>query len=58
MKSIRSSQYYYQNVARSPKDAERRAAIEDFAVKLKNIIAHIEAELEGSRRAFPGKGIC
>ena len=58
MKSIRSSLYYYENVAHSPTDVERRAAIESSVVKLKNIIAHIEAELEGNRRTFLGKGTC
>lgn len=48
MKSIRSSLYYYENVALSPTDVERRTAIESSAIKLKNIIAHIEAELEGN----------
>ena len=57
MKSIRSSLYYYENVALSPTDVERRAAIESSAVKLKNIIAHIEAELEGNRRTFLDKEI-
>ena len=58
MKSIRSSLYYYENVARSPTDVERRAAIESSAVKIKNIITHIEAELEGNQRTFLDKGIC
>ena len=57
MKSIRSSLYYYENVAHSPTDIERQAAIESSVVKLKNIITHIEAELEGNRRAFLSKGI-
>ena len=48
MKSIRSSLYYYENVAHSPTDVERRVAIEDTAAKLKKIIAHIEAEVEGA----------
>lgn len=47
MKSVRSSLYYYESVAHSPTDVERRAAIESSAVKLKNIIGHIETELEG-----------
>jgi hypothetical protein len=47
MKSLRSSLYYYENVAQSPLDAERQATIESCAAKLKNIIAHIENELEG-----------
>lgn len=46
MKSIRSSLYYYENVAHSQTDVERRVAIENSATKLKNIIAHIETELE------------
>ena len=58
MKSIRSSLYYYENVAHSPTDAERRETIENSAVKLKNVIAHIEAELEGNQRKFLAKGIC
>lgn len=58
MKSIRSSLYYYESVAHSPTDAERRAVIESSAEKLKNIIAHIEAELEGNQRMFLGSGIC
>lgn len=59
MKSIRSSLYYYENVAHSPADVERRAAIESSAVKLKNIVAHIEAELEGEPwRVFLDEGIC
>jgi len=58
MKSIRSSLYYYENVARSPTDVERLATIESSAVKIKNIITHIEAELEGNQRMFLGKGIC
>lgn len=57
MKSIRSSLYYYENVALSPTDVERRAAIESSAVKLKNIIAHIETELEGNWRTFLDKEI-
>ena len=47
VRSIRSSLYYYENVAHSPTDVERRAAIENSTVKLKDIIAHIETELEG-----------
>jgi hypothetical protein len=58
MKSIRSSLYYYENVAHSPTDAERRTAIESSVVKLKDIIAHIEAELEGNRGSFLSKGTC
>jgi hypothetical protein len=50
MKSIRSSLYYYENVAHSPTDLERRTAIENSAAKLKDIVAHIEAELEGTQR--------
>ena len=41
--------YYYESVAHSPKDVERRTAIESSATKLKNVIAHIEAELEGKQ---------
>jgi hypothetical protein len=47
MKSLRSSLYYYESVANSQTDVERRATIESSAVKLKNIITHIETELEG-----------
>lgn len=50
MKSIRSSLYYYENVANSPTELERQTAIEISAAKLKDIIAHIEAELEGTPR--------
>lgn len=51
MKSIRSSLYFYENVAHSPTDIERRTVIENSAAKLKDIIAHIEAELEGTQRS-------
>ena len=47
VRSIRSSLYYYESVAHSPTDVERRAIIENSAVKLKDIIVHIETELEG-----------
>ena len=58
VRSIRSSLYYYESVAHSPTDVERRAAIENSAVKLKDIIMHIETELEGKlQRAFPDKRI-
>ena len=59
MQSIRSSLYYYESVARSPADVERQAAIESCAVKLKDIIGHLEAELEGKlRRVFPDRRVC
>lgn len=47
MKSIRSSLYYYENVASSSTDVERKAAIGNSAAKLENIITRIEGELEG-----------
>ena len=50
MKSVRSSLYYYENVAHSSTEVERQVAIENSAVKLKNVIAHIETELEGESR--------
>ena len=50
MKSIKSSLFYYEDVAHSPKDSERQGVIENSAAKLKDIIAHIETELEGTRR--------
>ena len=50
MKSTLSSLHYYENVARSPTDIERRAAIESSAAKLKNVIAHIDAEWNGELR--------
>lgn len=50
MKSIRSSLYYYENVASSPTDAERQVSIENSAAKLKNIIACIEGELQGTQK--------
>jgi len=46
MKSIKSSLYYYENVAHSPTGVERQEGIESSATKLKNIIAHIDVELE------------
>lgn len=46
MKSIRSSLYYYESVANSSTDVERKAEIGDSAAKLKTIITHIEGELE------------
>jgi hypothetical protein len=59
MKSIRSSLCYYESVAHSSTDLERRAAIESSAVKLKNIVTHIETELEGKlQRTFADNGIC
>jgi hypothetical protein len=51
MKSIRSSLYYYENVAHSATDVERQVVIENSAAKLKNIIAHIEAELESKSQS-------
>lgn len=58
MKSLRSSLYYYESVANSPTDVERRATIESSAVKLKNIITHIETELEGKLQiTLPDKGV-
>ena len=48
--SILSSLHYYENVARSPTDAERHAAIESSAAKLKNIIARIDAGWNGELR--------
>ena len=58
MKSLRSSLYYYESVANSPTDVERRATIESSAVKLKNIITHIETELEGKlQMTLPDRGV-
>ena len=51
MKSIRSSLYYYENVAVSPTEVERQTDIENSVAKLKDIIAHIEAELEGLQKS-------
>ena len=53
MKSIRSSLYYYESVANSSTEVERKAAIGDSAAKLKTIITHIESELEGALRTVP-----
>lgn len=50
MKSIRSSLYYYENVAQSLTNVERQGVIENSAAKLKNIIGHIEAELESTQK--------
>ena len=50
MKSVLSSLQDYENVARSPTDVERQAAIESSATKLRNVITHIDVEWNGGLR--------
>ena len=50
MGSILSTLHYYENVARSPTDVERHAAIESSAAKLRSVIARIDAEWSSELR--------
>jgi hypothetical protein len=50
IRDLRSSVYYYENVAEADGDSVRKATIEKVATELKQILMKVEQEIEGMLR--------
>lgn len=56
LKDLRSSIYYYENVADAKGDHQRAGIIRTTADKLKSVLSQVEKEIEGSVHVSPLNG--